>query len=402
MKKPLILCLAALAASCAARQPFPDGALDYCAAQVERTLREIAPADYTRSPRNIAPDSAHWKQTRVCKEEWTAGFWPGVLWYDYEWSGSERVRTEAERYTEALEFLSRMPAYDHDLGFLIFCSYGNGYRLTGDERYREVILRTADTLATLFNPRVGTILSWPREVAAFGGHNTIMDNMINLEMLFWAARNGGDERLERIARSHADTTMKYHFRADGSGYHVAVYDGVRGGFLRGCTHQGYSDGSMWARGQAWAIYGYTVCYRFTGDRRYLDFARKVADCYLRRLPADRIPYWDFDDPAIPDAPRDASAAAVVASALLELSTYAGDGGTAYRREAEAMMRELDAAYRGGEKCPALLVHSTGHYPAGSEIDHAIIYADYYYYEALLRLRRLERGQNVTGGVTQRP
>ncbi len=394
MTKFLIFCLGALAASCTGSPSFPDTALDYCAAQVRRTLAELPASDCTLTPRNIAPDSTRWHLNRVCKEEWTAGFWPGVLWYDYEYTGDTTVRNAARRYTEALEFLSHTPAYDHDLGFLVFCSYGNAYRLTQDDRYREVILRTADTLATLFNPRVGTILSWPREIPALGGHNTIMDNMINLEMLFWAAENGGDSRLADIARSHADKTMQYNFRPDGSSYHVAVYDPENGGHLLSRTHQGYSDTSMWARGQAWGIYGFTMCYRFTHDTRYLEFARKITDLYLKRLPDDGIPYWDFDDPAIPAAPRDASAAAVVASALLELSTYLGDEGTVYRTAAEKMLRELDRNYRGGTRCPALLVHSTGHHPAGSEIDYAIIYADYYYYEALLRLRRLNRGEGL--------
>ena len=394
MTKFLIFCLGALAASCTGSPSFPDTALDYCAAQVRRTLAELPASDCTLTPRNIAPDSTRWHLNRACKEAWTAGFWPGVLWYDYEYTGDTTVRNAARRYTEALEFLSHTPAYDHDLGFLVFCSYGNAYRLTQDDRYREVILRTADTLATLFNPRVGTILSWPREIPALGGHNTIMDNMINLEMLFWAAENGGDSRLADIARSHADKTMQYNFRPDGSSYHVAVYDPENGGHLLSRTHQGYSDTSMWARGQAWGIYGFTMCYRFTHDTRYLEFARKITDLYLKRLPDDGIPYWDFDDPAIPAAPRDASAAAVVASALLELSTCLGDEGTVYRTAAEKMLRELDRNYRGGTRCPALLVHSTGHHPAGSEIDYAIIYADYYYYEALLRLRRLNRGEGL--------
>lgn len=133
-----------------------------------------------------------------------------MLWYDYEYSGDKRIKEEAEKFTASLEFLSKTPAFDHDLGFLIFCSYGNGYRLTQNPAYKQVILDTADTLATLFKPQVGTMLSWPRNVELFGGHNTIMDNMINLEMLFWAAKNGGNPYLADIAISHADKTMKYH------------------------------------------------------------------------------------------------------------------------------------------------------------------------------------------------
>lgn len=390
IKRLLVMACMGLSA-CSAPTSFCEQALDYCASQTLRALDELQPLDYTLSPRNIAPDEAHWSLRPISKELWTEGFWPGILWYAYEHSGNEQLRKAAEGYTEALEFLKDMPAYDHDLGFIIFCSYGNGYRLTQNPHYKEVIVAIAERITELFNPQVGTLLSWPREVPTFGGHNTIMDNMINLETLFWASEVTGNSRYADIARMHADTTMRYHFRPDGSSYHVAVYDAEQGGFLRGCTHQGYADDSMWARGQAWAIYGYTMCYRFTQDERYRAMAVKAADIYLKGLPEDRVPYWDFNDPRIPEAPRDASAAAVVASALIELSGYVeGEQGAHYLTEAEQMLRSLDASYRGGEQCPAFLRHSTGHHPAGSEIDYAIVYADYYYIEALLRLAKLRQ------------
>jgi unsaturated chondroitin disaccharide hydrolase len=198
-----------------------------------------------------------------------------------------------------------------------------------------------------------------------------------------------------IAVKHAETTMQNHFRPDYSAYHVVVYDTVTGKKIKGVTHQGYSDASMWARGQSWAIYGYTVVYRETKDPRFLDFAQKVTDIYLRRLPEDRVPYWDFDDPAIPKAPRDASAAAVTASALLELSGYVQDSVKAsyYRSQAVAMLSALsNPPYRSGDTNDAFLLHSTGNLPAHGEIDASIIYADYYYMEALLRLQKLEKGQ----------
>ena len=371
-----------------------DKALAYCDTQVRRTLDELSRGnegtDYTMMPRNIPDSTSHWYCSKATKEEWCAGFWPGILWYDYEYTKDPVIKAEAERFTDALESISHItPAYDHDLGFLMFCSYGNGYRLTHNETYREVILRSADALAELFNPKAGTILSWPRNVEMLGGHNTIMDNMINLEMLFWASKNGGDKNLYDIAVSHADTTMKYHFRPDYTSYHVAVYDTLTGHFVKGMTHQGYSDSSMWARGQAWAIYGYTVVYRETQDPKYLDFVQRVTDVYLKRLPDDYIPYWDFDDPAIPYAPRDASAACVVASALLELSAYVSpEKGSTYREAALRMLESLSSdKYQCGKQKPAFLLHSTGHYPNGSEIDASIIYADYYYIEALLRLKR---------------
>ena len=377
-------------------------ALDYCAKQTQRTLTDLktdSGIDYTMMPRNIMADEQHWNCRKATKEEWCAGFWPGVLWYDYEYTKDKQVLEEAENFTHSLKFLSHIPAYDHDLGFLVFCSYGNGYRLTKNPAYKQVILDTADTLATLFNPIVGTILSWPREVEPRNWpHNTIMDNMINLEMLFWAAKNGGNPYLYDIAVSHADKTMKSQFRPDYTSYHVAVYDTITGNLIKGVTHQGYADSTMWARGQAWAIYGYTVVYRETKDPKYLDFAQKVTDVYLDRLPEDKVPYWDFDDPSIPDAPRDASAGAVVASALLELSTYLPNGtGKRYKDAAIEMLTSLSSdSYQSGESKPSFLLHSVGHWPNHSEIDASIIYADYYYIEALLRLKRLQEGYGVLG------
>lgn len=377
-----------------------DKALDYCDAQVHRTLEELkredGSMDYTMMPRNIMDSLDAWHCRKVTKDEWCSGFWPGILWYDYEYTGDEKIKGEAEKFTASLKFLSETPAFDHDLGFLVFCSYGNGYRLTQNPEYKQVILDTADSLATLFSPRVGTILSWPRNVGMFGGHNTIMDNLINLEMLFWAAKNGGNPYLADIAISHADKTMKHQFRPDYTSYHVAVYDTLTGDFIRGCTHQGYADSSMWARGQAWGIYGYTTIYRETKDPRYLEFVQKVTDVYLQNLPEDYVPYWDFNDPAIPDAPRDASAAAVVASALLELSTYLPmEKAMTYKDAALKMLTSLSSdKYRSGKSKPSFLLHSTGHWPAGSEIDASIIYADYYYMEALLRLKKLKEAEKA--------
>lgn len=373
-----------------------DKALAYCDVQVHRALAELeknVEADYSMQPRNILSGEKFWNCRKVAKEEWTGGFWPGILWYDYEATQNDTIRELAEKYTESLKLFSEIPAYDHDLGFLVFCSYGNGYRLTHNPTYRDVIITTADSLATLYNPKVGTILSWPRNIEMLGGHNTIMDNMINLEMLFWAARNGGDRRLFDVAVSHADKTMENQFRPDYTSYHVAVYDTLTGNCIKKCTHQGYADESMWARGQAWAIYGYTVVFRETGDPKYLEFAEKLVDVYLKNLPEDYVPYWDFNAPDIPNAPRDASAACVVASALLEMSGFYGNGqGEKYKEAAEKMLCSLSSdKYQSRDMNVAFLLHSTGHWPAKSEIDASIIYADYYYIEALLRLKRINEG-----------
>ena len=375
-----------------------DEALDYCQTKVKLSLSQLQgdSTDYTMMPRNIALGDSSWNCRKCTPDEWCAGFWPGVLWYAYESSADKNLLQEAKNYTASLEYLSQRPAYDHDLGFLMFCSYGNAYRITGEQKYKEVILATADTLATLYSPKVHTILSWPRNVEMFGGHNTIMDNMINLEMLFWASKNGGDKRLYDIAVDHAQTTMKNAFRPDGTCYHVVVYNPETGEMIKGMQHQGYSDSSTWARGQAWAVYGYTMVYRETGEKRFLDFACKVADAYLSRLPEDGVPYWDFDDPAIPNSPRDASAAGIVASALLELQGYCDeDRAEGYRKAAEQMLSTLSSkSYRSPDYRASFLDHSTGNKPAGSEIDASIIYADYYYLEALLRYKKLQMDQST--------
>lgn len=390
---------ALLLASCAPKDGAFDAhsELDYCARQVNHALENLYPYDYAQMPRNIlAIDKREgWNCRAAIAEEWCSGFWPGILWMTYAHTPTDSLYRIAEGYTEALAYLAERPAYDHDLGFIVINSFLKGYEQTGNEAYREVALRAADTLATLFNPLAGTMLSWPRHVGDYGGHNTIMDNMINLELLFWAAANGGNEGLHDMAVAHAETTMNYHFRPDGSCYHVAVYDTLTGDFIRGVTHQGYSDESMWSRGQAWAVYGYTMVYRFTHDERFLAHAQKVTDIYLKRLQEtsdDWVPLWDMDDPRGTQAPKDASAATIVASALLELRGYVEEADAArYHAAATAMLEDLSSdRYQSRERNVAFLKHATGHHPAGSEIDASIVYADYYYIEALLRLKEYKR------------
>ena len=383
-----------------------DQALQYCTGQVNRALSDLrdndGTYDFTMEPRNILEGETTWNCRKAAAEEWCSGFWPGVLWMTYNYTNDDSIRRAAEGYTASLNFLAERPAYDHDLGFLVINSFLKGYEATGNEEYKRIALAAADTLATLYNSKVGTILSWPRHVKDYGGHNTIMDNMINLELLFWASltpdpspKGEGRKRLYDIAVSHADTTMRYHFRPDGSCYHVAVYDTLSGNFLRGQTHQGYADSSMWSRGQSWAIYGYTMVYRFTKEQRFLEHAQKVTDIYLKRLKetsGDWVPIWDMDDPRGQQAPKDASTACVVASALLELQQYVdAEKGKTYREAAENMLRDLSSdKYQSRDKNCAFLLHSTGHHPAGSEIDASIIYADYYYIEALLRYQALKK------------
>lgn len=373
-----------------------DASLKYCEQQVNRSLPLLK--ESFKMPRNILSDesSGNWNCTSIY--DWTSGFWPGILWYLYEYDHDENIKKEAERFTAALYPVVDRKADNHDLGFMMYCSLGNGYRLTGNEEYKKVLLRAADSLATLYDLRVGTIHSWPGMREKMGWpHNTIIDNMLNLELLFWAAKNGGGEQLYKIANRHAEVTMANQFRNDFSTCHVVVYDTITGNRIKQVTHQGYADSSMWARGQGWAIYGFTMCYRETRNPAFLETARKAADLYLSRLPEDMIPYWDFDAPGLPEEPRDASAAAVVASGLLEMSLYMQDEVDAekYKSAAVKILVSLSSpAYQSREHNQAFLLHSTGHKPNNSEIDASIIYADYYYIEALIRLDKI----NKTGAI----
>lgn len=395
----LALPLIFLLSSCASRKLQKDeytNALDYCVAQAIKTADNIT--DYSKIPRSIANGKTEW--LTVNYRDWTSGFWPGIEWYLYEYTKDDNWKNKADITSRLLTPLADSSPIDHDLGFMLYCSLGNAYGLVNNGDYKTILLRAADSLASLYNPKVGTILSWPRPVPGTDWplrHNTIMDNMINLELLFWASKNGGSKSLYEMAVNHAMTTMNNHFRSDYTSYHVVVYDTATGRKVKVITHQGYSDNSMWARGQSWAIYGFTMSYRESKKPEFLDFAQKVTDVYLQRLPADLIPYWDFNAPDIPNSCRDASAACVVASALLELSTFVQDKNKAktYRSKARAMLKELSSPrYQSGSLNNAFLLHSTGHKPAGGEIDASIIYADYYYIEALLRAKKLKEGKSI--------
>ncbi|NBX12187.1 MAG: glucuronyl hydrolase, partial [Chitinophagaceae bacterium] len=279
--------------------------LTYSESKALLTQKEGAPA--TVAPVVIPKGEQNWTNNPV--SDWRSGFWPGIEWYLFENTKDSFWRVAAEQSTDKLIKIIDTTVSNHDLGFQFYNSYGHGYRLTNNPLYKVILLRAADSLATLFNPSVGTILSWPARGRERGWpHNTIIDNMMNLELLFWASKNGGNPGLYDLAFKHAETTMKNHFRSDTSTFHVLVYDTLTGLPLKKITHQGYADNSTWARGQAWAIYGFTMSYRETKHSPFLSTAMGAADLFLKRLPKDYIPYWDFDDPAIPAAPRDVSAA----------------------------------------------------------------------------------------------
>ncbi len=330
---------------------------------------------------------------RLCSiRDWTSGFFPGSLWYTYELTGDEELKKYAIQYTNMLYPIS--DAKDtHDVGFMINCSYGNALRLAPNDTIKNVLVKTADNLCARFDPQIGCIRSWN-----FGYWNfpVIIDNMMNLDLLFSASRLTGDPKYKEVAVQHALTTMKHHFRPDYTSYHLVSYNDD-GTVQYRMTHQGKNDESAWARGQGWAVYGYTSCYRETKDTVFLNQAVKVADMIMKRVnTSDLVPYWDFDAPVEKDTPRDASAAAVIASAFLELSTMVPDGERYFdyaQKQLESLSGKDYLAQKGTNK-GFVLMHSTGSLPHGSEIDTPLNYADYYYLEAMKRYLDIKEGNGL--------
>ena len=325
---------------------------------------------------------------------WCSGFYPGSLWYIYEYTSDETFRDMAWKATLKLDTLIGRHT-DHDIGFQINCSYGNAMRLTGDSATTvPTYLAAARKLAGRLNPATGVTLSWDW-VRKDWRYPVIIDNMMNLELLVKAARISGEEELAAAANTHAHTTLKNHFRSDWSSWHLVDYDPVTGEVRSKETVQGYADGSAWARGQAWALYGFTMMYRETGLKEYLDAAENIAGMILKHLPEDGIPYWDFNAPDIPDALRDASAGAIMASAFIELSTLTADKEAAetYLETARKQLLTFSSEEylaRPGENGFFLLKHCVGNIPENSEVDVPLSYADYYFLEALVRYSKLIR------------
>lgn len=336
------------------------------------------------SPRTV--ENGQFKM--VASKDWTSGFFPAQLWLYYQYTKDEKWLNLAKKYTEDIK-REQYNKGTHDLGFMIYCPFGNGYKLTKDPAYQAVIIQAAKSLATRFNAKAGVIKSWDHNGDKWK-YPVIIDNMMNLELLFEATKFTGDSSFYKIAVSHANTTIKNHFRPDFSSWHVIDYDTLSGNVRNKLTAQGYANESAWARGQAWALYGYTLCYRETKNNAYLAQADGIANFILSNkvTPTDGIPFWDYNDPEIPNVSRDASAAAITASALLELATYSKNA-KRYKLAANKILTSLGTtAYTNpfGTNYGFLLAHSTGHRPAKSEVDVPINYADYYYIEALLRNR----------------
>ena len=344
-------------------------------------VHKKAQAEYMLPINGMLPKSFKEGEIVTAKpRDWTSGFLPGALWLLYEHTGDEQLKEYADIFTRRLEELKSYTG-THDLGFMVFCSYGNAYRLTGDPYYKSIIEQASAALVTRYDPEVGCIRSWNtgRKENPELDFIVIIDNMMNLEMLEWCGYHD-------IARQHADTTIKNHFREDNSTYHVVAYNELTGEITDKRTAQGDADDSAWARGQSWGLYGYTMMYRMTGEQRYLEQAVKIADYLLPRLPEDSIPNWDYDAEV---QMKDSSAAAIMASALIELYGFTQNGD--YLETAEHQLRELCTERylaKPGENGNFILKHGVGHLPHNSEVDVPLSYGDYYFVEAAMRYLKI--------------
>lgn len=385
----LLLALCSLVSASSITDTMLYAIWEFSLSKLRATMDDLG-NDTSQFPRRAPQTEGKWQT--VPASDWTSGFYPGCLWFAYEESEDEAFRDAARQWTAALDGQKNNTG-THDVGFMIFCSYGNGYFLLDTDSYLPVMKTAAQSLSTRYKPLAGIIDSW--NVSPYdSGWEEIIDNMMNLELLFWVAANGGSSEYHDMAVSHAEHAMANHFRDDGSTYHVVRYSRTTGEMTGQETRQGYTDESCWARGQAWAVYGFTMAYRFTEDERFLATARKAADYYLEHLPDDRVPFWDFDAPGIPadTVPRDASSSAIVASALLELAAYTGAPDSArYFDAAVSLIQGLwTEKYRGRATQASILNHSTGSRKENHDVDMGIIYADYYFLEALLRYEKLIR------------
>ena len=326
----------------------------------------------------------------VNKGNWTSGFFSGTLWYIYEYTQNANFKESALKFTLDLDSVKHIK-WNHDVGFMMESSYGNAMRLTGND-YKEELIESAKSLVTRYRPDAKVIQSWDADQAWILDKGwtmpVIIDNLMNLKLLFDATKFTGDSSFYNIAVTHANTTIKHHFREDFSSYHVIDYD-KDGDVLHKHTAQGCAHSSSWARGQAWGVYGYVETFSLTGDSAYLEQAKAIANYIMtnKTIPEDNVPYWDYNAPDIPDAPKDASAAAITACALLELQKHDTENKDLYMAYAEKILRTLASdkfLAKAGENGGFLLTHSVGNIHTGEDVNNALNYADYYFLEALLR------------------
>lgn len=343
-----------------------------------------------RYPKTYYADKQKFETSK--SDWWCSGFYPGTLIYLDESAKKPLFEKEIDRVFQDLK-KEQFNKTTHDLGFMMFCSFGNANRLNPSPEYAEILMNSAKSLTSRFDEKVGCIKSWD---AKDDSYLVIIDNMMNLELLFWASEYSGDKRYYDIAVKHANTTLKNHFRPDFSSYHVINYNSKTGEIKQKKTAQGYADESAWARGQAWGLYGYIAMYRATKDKKYLDQAVAIAEFILNHpnLPKDKVPYWDFNAPNIPNALRDSSAGAIIASALLELENYVDkEHSKKYQAAAKTIIQTLSSneyLAEEGTNGGFLLKHGVGHLPQKSEIDVPLSYGDYYFVEAMLRYKKQDK------------
>ena len=345
------------------------------------------PVDSIAIPRSM--DLSTGVVKKVKSKDWTSGFFSGNLWQIYALTGDVRYKDKAILWNAFIE-KEKFNNTTHDMGFKVFCSFGKGLKVKDNLNYKKIILRSAQTLVTRFNTKIGAIRSWDHNKEFFD-FPVIIDNMLNLELLFEASKISGNNTFKNIAIQHANTTLKNHFRNDNSCYHVIDYDSITGKVKNKLTHQGFNNESSWARGQSWAVYGFTMAYRYTKNIEYLKQAEATAKYYInyKTLPKDGISFWDFNDTSIPNAPRDVSSATVMASALIELYSFTKN--QVYLEYSNKILNTLSSdkyLLNDSVKGPFILDHSTGNWPKKDEIDQPIVYADYYFLEAIIRKQSL--------------
>jgi hypothetical protein len=390
MKPVIIILLTSILFSCTPthekkQDDMLNRVLEVAVKQIGHQTKIIESSGKVLNPRTFKNNQIYYVQPK----DWTSGFFSGTMWYMYKLTGDEKWKELGIKYTEAIDSV-RWFTFHHDVGFMINCSFGNAIGLAGLTQYNDVMVDAAKSLSTRFREVPGVIQSWDIDRGWQSERGwmcpVIIDNMMNLELLFKVTKISGDSSFYKIAVKHADNTMKNHYRKDFSCYHVVDYDCLKVHVRKKETAQGYSAESVWSRGQAWGLYGFVVCYRETGDKKYLTMAKNIVNFLMKHpnMPEDLIPYWDLSAPEIPNEPRDASSAAIIASALYELSNYAGDF---YRKTADKIMESLASpAYLSivGNNANFLIMHSVGSIPHKEEIDVPLNYADYYFLEALYR------------------
>ena len=382
----LIIALAVFNSSCQAQYKTSASIVNK---EVKERFQKLLdfPIDSVAIPRSMNLSTGVFK--KVKSKDWTSGFFPGTLWQIYQLTGDEKYKEKAAVWNAFIE-KEKYNGTTHDMGFKVYCSFGKGLAFQNNDTYKKIIVKSAQTLITRFNSKIGAIRSWDHSKELFD-YPVIIDNMLNLELLFEASKISGDATFKNIAIQHANTTLKNHFRKDNSCYHVVDYDTISHGVRKKATFQGFNDESSWARGQSWAVYGFTMCYRYTKNKDYLKQAEATANYFIhnKSMPKDGIPYWDFNDTSIPNAPRDASSAAVMASALVELYTFTKN--QTYLNYANKVISTLSSdkyLLKDTVQGPFILDHSTGNWPKKDEIDQPIVYADYYYLEAIIRKQSL--------------